>query len=77
MSSRISRLLETVFRFWAWRIGNRNLHHHCGLFFLASGIRLQNSGNEDVIGLSVFAILGACLAWVIQQIFPPDENKAA
>jgi K+-sensing histidine kinase KdpD len=32
---------------------------------------------EDVIGLSVFAVLGACLAWVIQQIFPPDENTAA
>jgi K+-sensing histidine kinase KdpD len=31
---------------------------------------------EDAVGLSVFAVLGACLAWVIQQLLPPDHDKA-
>jgi K+-sensing histidine kinase KdpD len=31
---------------------------------------------EDVVGLSVFAVLGACLAWLLQQGFPPYEDRS-
>ncbi len=43
-------------------------------FFLLPVYDFQITHIEDLMGLSVFAVLGACLAWVIQQFIPPDQD---